>query len=174
MDSILKNPGLLKAAMQDPKMADALQKLGYAKYQEEKTGEDLDADEVDWSSADGRMAKLEARYEMDQEFSELREELGRKLEGKERAEILDLVAQSGGYLRVKQAWMLSQSYQSSLAAKHQKEVDAARGGKRNVPRPSPVPGIHGGQKIDTKKPIKDMNPTEYRESLREDIEKMME
>ena len=173
LESILNNPQFRQIASSDPQMRDALAKAGYNLAAEEEAQAAEDSGDVEWDGDESHPAfvrqYVDNRFRIMEERSDLQEKIGRKLTSEEWSEIKQIYVDVEG-VNVRQAWMLSDSYQKHLKLAEDKRFESTQ--KRTATnRPRPPSQLMAGQKpLDLKKDPTQMNDQERRAFIMKQIE----
>lgn len=161
----MSNPALFAKFSKDPEFAEILAKLGIQQVEEE-TERELDAEAQERSGVTveslAEQIKVDrASFALEREESRFERKLGRDLTDDEHNAIVRIIGSAPSL-------SFEQAYKLAFHDKLLKEAAAKAAGQKpgnGRPRPTP-PGIPG-TKLDLKKSITDMNPQEWRESIRQ-------
>lgn len=165
LEALIQNPKFMAQAQRDPEMREALAKLGYQIRQEESREEAQgnQGDEWDGDESDPRfqIALSEQKNEIRWELFEFGQQRGKPLTAEEQLEVRKVIG-IAPKLSVAQAWKLTSSYDKDVKAREDARMAAFE--KKSAPkgRPAPNPGLPGGQKLDLKKNVTEMNDAERR------------
>lgn len=167
----LKDPELLSQLAQDPEWADTLAKLGIEVGADATRGEDVDENEYaegdDSPQAIMNQLKVDrAGFALEREEMAFERKLGRQVKEEEHNQVMGIIERAPS-LSYAEAWKLA-FHDRMLKEAHMKAQQGGQGSRRGN-RPPPIPGIPG-TKVDPKKSITEMSPSEWRESLRQSDE----
>lgn len=177
LESMLQNPKFADWAAKDPEMREALSKLGY-ELQEEDSRQDERQSGGAWNGDqnDPRFVAEVVRQESRMQWDQFRFEkkLGRDLSDQEIRNVKQQIVMAPR-LTWEQAWKLTPHFEKEMAAKHEKELTAARGRSPVGNRPRPVvPGGIAGPKTAQGRnalSLKDGDKAEFLNNLIQDAER---
>lgn len=171
LESILRNPELLKFAKQNPQLADALAKAGFSHADDVTEQDEADGIRSDeWDPQNNPMhavAEMKINYEFDRQEQAFERKLGRELKGEEKQAIYSKINKIRG-LSIEEAYTLTPFF-----AKAQKEAEERRlqEALKKLPagrRPAPRDPFNSGKNLDLKKDVRDMkDPSEVAAKLQE-------
>lgn len=164
LEEILRHPGLATAASTDPEIRLALAKAGLEfgreNLEREAEAEKESGDEWDGDENDPRFQVAVLRQEMalERERQGFLKKLGRELTDEEQKAVIARI-QMVPDLTWEEAWKLTSHYEKAVKSAHEKAMDDLRQKSRGN-RPLPISQRLGGQSLNLKKPVTEMNDSE--------------
>lgn len=172
LEALIQNPRLMALAQQDPQLREALGKLGY-QIRQEDTQEERESGGEGWNGDENdprfQIAVSEQRQELRWELFEFGQQRGKALSPEEQREVKRVIGMAPK-LTVEQAYRLTPFYEKDVKAREDARIAALEKRAAKGGRPAPNPGLPGGQKLDLKKSVLEMNDAERRAFIQQTIE----